>query len=225
MLYEMISGHQPFSAKTMAETISAILVSEPPPLASYSIRAPSGVERILRKCLEKDREQRFQAMAEVAADLETVRRQCESGQIESSISNATTARREAVTRRQPVEWRNLLGRRGAFALAAVVILAAVTATVLFVRRPAAPPGSKSVNSPAYDDFMHGKVMVSAQNRESNERAIELLQRAVRADSGFAPAWAEMARAYTVKATYFASESERKHLNVEAEVAVEKALRL
>ena len=138
VLYEMISGHQPFSAKTMAETISAILVSEPPPLASYSIRAPSGVERILRKCLEKDREQRFQAMAEVAADLETVRRQCESEQIESSISNATTARREAVTRRQPVEWRNLLGRRGAFALAAVVILAAVMATVLFVRRPVAP---------------------------------------------------------------------------------------
>ena len=73
--------------------------------------------------------------------------------------------------------------------------------------------------------MHGKVMVSAQNRESNERAIELLQRAVKADSGFAPAWAEMARAYTVKAIYFASESERKHFIVEAEMAVEKALTL
>ena len=62
--YEMISGHQPFAAKTMAETISAILVSEPPPLASYSIRTPAGVERILCKCLEKDRERRFQATAQ-----------------------------------------------------------------------------------------------------------------------------------------------------------------
>ncbi len=37
VLYEMISGHRPFSAKTMAEIISAILTSEPPPLAHYSI--------------------------------------------------------------------------------------------------------------------------------------------------------------------------------------------
>ena len=168
-------------------------------------------------------------MAEVSADLKAVRRQCESGPVPSASSDATTARMGAVTGRQRVEWRRLLSRRNAVALTTVVILAAVMATVLFFRRTMAPlaPGSKSVNvnSPGYDDYLHGKVLVGVQNRGDNETAIERLQRAVKADSGIAPYWAELARAYAVKAFYVATQSERKQFIVEAEKAVERALTL
>jgi tetratricopeptide (TPR) repeat protein/predicted Ser/Thr protein kinase len=227
VLYEMISGHQPFAANTVAETISAILVSEPPPVASYSIRAPAGLERTLRKCLEKDRERRFQAAAEVAADLETVRRQCESGQVEPSISYATTVRLEAVSSRQRVDWQRLLSRRSAFALIAVVTLAAAIAYALFLRRAALAPAPAvgSVNSSAYDYYLRGKLKATSENREHNESAIKILEDVVKENPGFAPAYAELARAYGIKANYFAPEDEQEKLNEDAKVYVEKALAL
>ncbi|MBA3516031.1 MAG: tetratricopeptide repeat protein [Pyrinomonadaceae bacterium] len=90
----------------------------------------------------------------------------------------------------------------------------------------APIGSvKSVTSPAYDDYMRGKVMVGSENREDNETAITLLEQAVKADPNFAAAYAALARAYNKKAFYFAPEAEKKQVNVDAEVAVEKALAL
>jgi Tfp pilus assembly protein PilF len=74
--------------------------------------------------------------------------------------------------------------------------------------------------------MRGKVMVNGENREDNETAIKLLEQAVREDRNFAPAYAELARAYSKKAFYFAREpEEKKQLNVDAEVAVERALAL
>ena len=73
--------------------------------------------------------------------------------------------------------------------------------------------------------MRGKVSVSSENRENNESAIKLLQQAIAADPNFAPAYAELARACNIKAFYYASDAEKKKLNVEAEVAVEKALTL
>jgi tetratricopeptide (TPR) repeat protein len=133
----------------------------------------------------------------------------------------------AVTRRQRVEWRSLLNRRAAFALTAIVILVAVTAYTLFFRRPALPPGpgSKSVNSAAYDYYLRGKVNVGSETRESNENGIKLLEQAVAVDPNFAPAYAGLARAYIIKLFQFSSDTEKKELNEDAEVAVTKALML
>ena len=79
VLYELLSGHCPFSAPTVAETISAVLTTDPPPLSTHGVTAPTGVERILRQCLRKDREQRYQSMREVRLELESVRRALEGG--------------------------------------------------------------------------------------------------------------------------------------------------
>ena len=79
VLYELLSGHCPFSAPTVAETISAVLTIDPPPLSTNGVTAPAGVERVLRQCLRKDREQRYQSMREVRLELESVRRTLESG--------------------------------------------------------------------------------------------------------------------------------------------------
>jgi tetratricopeptide (TPR) repeat protein len=107
--------------------------------------------------------------------------------------------------------------------------AAVTAAVYFMsvrtRKPAASLGSKSANAAAYDDYMRGKVNVSNENPDNNEAAIKLFERAVAADPNFAAAYAELARAYSIKARYFAPVPEKKKLNEEAEVDVEKALAL
>ena len=82
---------------------------------------------------------------------------------------------------------------------------------------------KSANSAAYDAYMRGKVKVSSENPPDNEDAIKLFEQAVAADPNFASAYAELARAYTIKARYVASVCREEKVNEDAEVAVEKAL--
>src|SRR5262249_26686543 len=124
--------------------------------------------------------------------------------------------------------RTLLRSLGARAMMALVVLAvAIFVYGRFLRKPGlvSTPGIKSVNSAAYDYYLRGRVNVNSQDPENNETAIKMLEQAVAADPSFAPAWADLARAYNVKAFYLAPDPEKKQLNVDAEVAVEKALAL
>jgi TolB-like protein/Tfp pilus assembly protein PilF len=67
MLYEMLAGTRPFRGATAAETFSAILRDDPPPLPDV----PPDVEGIARHCLEKAREDRFQSARDLAFALES----------------------------------------------------------------------------------------------------------------------------------------------------------
>jgi serine/threonine protein kinase/tetratricopeptide (TPR) repeat protein len=69
LLYEMVTGRQPFAAESPASVLSAILTREPLPLARYAPDAPDELQRIVRKCLEKDRGQRYQSARELVIDL------------------------------------------------------------------------------------------------------------------------------------------------------------
>ena len=111
-------------------------------------------------------------------------------------------------------------------LAAVVLaVAAGVYTLSFRSQHAAVSDAKSANAAAYDAYMRGKVDVSSENPDDNKAAIELFEQAVAADPNFAAAYAELARAYSIKARFFAPLAEKKKLNEEAEVDVEKALAL
>jgi len=113
VLYEMLSGHRLFTARTVAETISAILTADPPPLRNYVAELPVELERIVGKCLEKDRERRYQTVREVAIDLERVRRELESGAAVAPSEPETVKVEAAPTRagwapgvaHWPSEWR------------------------------------------------------------------------------------------------------------------------
>jgi serine/threonine protein kinase len=78
VLYEMLTGHQPFTSRSTAETISAILNEEPPTLSRYAPDLPDDLQRITHKCLEKDRSLRYQSAAEVRVDLQRLKRDTES---------------------------------------------------------------------------------------------------------------------------------------------------
>src|SRR6266567_224835 len=69
VLYEMLCGRQPFASESAASTASAILTHEPSPVVRYAPDAPEELQRIVRKCLEKDRDRRYQTMRDVATDL------------------------------------------------------------------------------------------------------------------------------------------------------------
>ena len=227
LLYEMITGRRPFAAKTTAEIISAILTVDPPPLASYVDAIPAGLEQVVRKCLEKDRERRYQTMREAIADLEVVRRGCENGPVPAR-SDKTTQIITAATLDSDDKSTLRFPARGALAVAAIVMVAvSVSAYLLFIRSSKPQPANivKPVNSAAYDDYMRGKVLVESQNSRDNEMAISLLEKATKTDPNFAAAWAQLARAYNTKSFYFASDTEKKELRVEVEVAVNRALAL
>lgn len=72
VLYEMVSGVRAFQRGTAADTISAILKEDPPELAASDHPVPPGVQRIIRRCLEKEPVERFQSARDLAFGLEAV---------------------------------------------------------------------------------------------------------------------------------------------------------
>ena len=72
ILYEMLSGQRAFRGDTAADTITAILSKEPPDLAQTNRDVHPGLDRIVRHCLEKNPEERFESARDVAFDLEAL---------------------------------------------------------------------------------------------------------------------------------------------------------
>jgi serine/threonine protein kinase len=72
ILYEMLSGRRPFRGETEVDTITAVLREDPPELAPEQGNIPESVQLIVRHCLEKEPENRFQSSRDLAFALETL---------------------------------------------------------------------------------------------------------------------------------------------------------
>jgi Tol biopolymer transport system component len=72
VLYEMLSGRRAFHGETAADTMSAILTKEPQELSESGQKVSEPLERLVRHCLEKSPEARFQAASDIAFDLEAI---------------------------------------------------------------------------------------------------------------------------------------------------------
>src|SRR4029077_2735250 len=72
ILYEMLTGTRAFKRSSSIETLSAILKEDPPDLSDSLPNIPPQVEKLVRRCLEKDRDQRFQSARDLAFNLETL---------------------------------------------------------------------------------------------------------------------------------------------------------
>ena len=74
VLYQMSTGRIPFAGSTPSETIARILEAQPEAMARYNYDLPGELDRIVRKCLEKDRERRYQSARDVMVDLKELLR-------------------------------------------------------------------------------------------------------------------------------------------------------
>ncbi|MGA8732519.1 MAG: protein kinase [Terriglobales bacterium] len=72
ILYEMLTGKRAFAGETQVDTITAILKEEPPELIREDGDIPSGFEHVIRHCLEKEPENRFQSARDLAFALSTL---------------------------------------------------------------------------------------------------------------------------------------------------------
>jgi serine/threonine protein kinase len=69
LTYEMVTGKPAFLAKSRASLIAAILTTEPPPMTELQPVAPVALEHVVRKCLAKDPDERWQSASDLAGEL------------------------------------------------------------------------------------------------------------------------------------------------------------
>ncbi len=115
ILYELLSGRKAFARDTNAETMAAILMREPPELTESGWNVSPALDHIVRHCLEKDRDNRFQSAKDVAFAL-------------SEASASTTTSGVQLVAPPARKSKALIAIAAAF-----VVLAAVG--VLLLRRP------------------------------------------------------------------------------------------
>ena len=69
LLHEMVTGKPAFSAMSRASLIAAILTTDPPPISQLQPLTPPALERIVRKCMAKDPDERWQSASDLATEL------------------------------------------------------------------------------------------------------------------------------------------------------------
>jgi serine/threonine protein kinase/Tol biopolymer transport system component len=121
ILYEMATGRRAFKRATSAETLSAIIRDEPPPLSQANPSAPAPLRWVVERCLAKDPEDRYAATRDLARDLQSLR---------DHLSETTAPLAVPPVRR----------RAAPVVLGATLLLAGFAAAVPLLRRDApAPP--------------------------------------------------------------------------------------
>lgn len=116
VLYEMASGKRAFCGDSSVETMNAILKDDVPELSVSGTQISPGLERIVRRCLEKKQERRFQSASDLAFALE-------------SLSGGSST--QAVSAQRPVAGR----KRSSLIIAGLVALALVATGAWLYTRP------------------------------------------------------------------------------------------
>ena len=81
LLYEMLTGRRAFHGDTPASTLAAVINLAPKPLAELAPETPRDLEKIVMRCLRKERERRFQHISEARVSLEELKEESESGRL------------------------------------------------------------------------------------------------------------------------------------------------
>ncbi len=144
VLYEMVAGRAPFEGETSSHVIVSILEHEPAPLAPD---APAELERIVRKCLRKERDERYQTARDLMIDLKNLRRELDlQSELERSAApHRTDAPTKAINAAAPtgetgarqtssaeyIATEIKRHKKGAILLAALTAIA-IAASILFL---------------------------------------------------------------------------------------------
>jgi Tol biopolymer transport system component/predicted Ser/Thr protein kinase len=110
VLYEMATGQRAFQAKSQASLIVAILEHDPPPMTTLQPLAPPALERLVKTCLAKDPEDRWQSAHDVASELQWIR---DAGGLTGRDESGERNRRL----RERLAWLTALALGGALAVA------------------------------------------------------------------------------------------------------------
>jgi len=127
VLYEMATGRLPFTGTSSSETMDRVLHGQPEAIARLNYDVPAELERIIRKCLEKDRERRYQSARDLLIDPRNLQRDTQPA------ASAVVEKHEG--RRRLTSW-HLIG----IAVPAMLALVALVYVFLFSYRCAIQSG-------------------------------------------------------------------------------------
>jgi Tol biopolymer transport system component len=119
LLYEMVTGKRAFTGKSQASIVAAILASEPAPISTVQPMTPPALAQVVKTCLAKDPEERFQTVHDLKLQLKWI----------AEASTSQLAAPAQVRARRVVQKRTLL-----IAAAVGWILAAAVLTIFMVGR-------------------------------------------------------------------------------------------
>ena len=97
ILFEAITGQKAFAGKDQIEVLNKIIREPIAPLAALNPNAPADLQRIVRRCLAKDPEQRYQNIKDVAIELKEVRRELQERGVDTTVPPVSSAGTEART--------------------------------------------------------------------------------------------------------------------------------
>jgi serine/threonine-protein kinase len=79
ILFEAVTGKKPFEGDSIVKSLHSLIYEPAPQVKDLNPSAPADLQRIIRRCLAKDKEQRYQSIKEVAIELKELRRELETG--------------------------------------------------------------------------------------------------------------------------------------------------
>ncbi|MDQ3686741.1 MAG: protein kinase [Acidobacteriota bacterium] len=150
ILYEMLSGKRTFSGESAIEVMNAILKDEPPELSETNAKISPALDRIVRRCLEKKPERRFQSASDLGFALE-------------ALSTPSGSRLETVVALPAMTERRGWRDRIAWIVAGVAVLTALALGAVHFNRPPmearavrlafAPPANLAFDNGFYDSVV------------------------------------------------------------------------
>jgi Tol biopolymer transport system component len=124
VLYEMVTGHRPFVGDSSASLLASILRDQPPSISQRQPAVPRAVERVIRKCLEKRPDDRWQSARDLKPTLELI-------DLDAPVASSSSASEQVVA---PVRSRR------AWLWPAIAVLGIVLAAgTAWIAWPKAPP--------------------------------------------------------------------------------------
>ena len=136
IVYEMFTGRRAFSGGSAASLISAIMSSEPPAMSAIAPVTPPALERLVRKCLAKNEDDRWQSAGDLATELQWIYEGSESAPLRSRSASSTLA----------------------WSIAAAALLTLVAAIAFVARRPKEPLIPLRASFPIAADVMELNVL-------------------------------------------------------------------
>jgi Tol biopolymer transport system component/predicted Ser/Thr protein kinase len=122
VLYEMVTGQKAFQGDTKMSTLAAIMNQEPKPVSQLVPGIPHDLEKIVQRCLRKDRERRWQNMSDLKVALQELKEESDSGKLVAAPATRRTG-----------PWRLI------WIVAPLALLAAVAVAVWFNRSNSEAP--------------------------------------------------------------------------------------
>ena len=174
VLYEMIAGSRPFNRRNSAPILEQIFHSDPEPLSAYRQEIPAALSRIVKRLLQRDPMKRFESAEQLIDDLQSA--------LPAAAGNSRASRLSRD--------RVLVLGTGALVF---VLIGFLSWTRIAETRPRSTDHSTTRNVAAYEHYLRSMDQPLIRTDSGARIALDHVEQAIALDTGYAAAYARLAR--------------------------------